>query len=434
MLSRISVNVLLKSVISALALGVVVLLGIGAWSSWNRVTAVTRIHAVAEASGYLFTALHNLRVDRATTVRELNSDQPVTGANSMLQQVRSSDMPALKAGLALLQDIDFPERSQAVSRLGQAINKLEALHKESNAAFTQPKAQRRSGLPPEYSKEVTDLMALIDGISSRAQPCGQASGRADRPSARNQATRLDRSQRRRRCVGHDLEFDGGSAAAGRADDALQDEHCQAGNRVVGAGGHGLGLAASATHVGRHPERPQRVSRQGLHRTAHEDAECADRQREDRDQRTGLDAQFGGEARFAAQRRGGCARCDQRECCRQSCIGAASVVHRGRLPGVGHPAGRRHDGDGVQARHLSAQDDPACDAQGRERRLQRRCEGCRSQRRGRPDRQRCQLDDRQGSRDHLRHQVVGERGDQRLGRDFERHHRSVSAHGRAGGFA
>ena len=78
MLSRISVNVLLKSVISALALGVVVLLGIGAWSSWNRVAAATRIHAVAEASGYLFTALHNLRVDRATTIRELSSEQPVT--------------------------------------------------------------------------------------------------------------------------------------------------------------------------------------------------------------------------------------------------------------------------------------------------------------------------------------------------------------------
>ena len=31
----------------------------------------------------------------------------------------------------------------------------------------------------------------------------------------------------------------------------------------------------------------------------------------------------------------------------------------------------------------------------------------------------ELDGRQGSGDHLRHQVVGERGDQRLGRDFER---------------
>jgi methyl-accepting chemotaxis protein len=166
-MNRISVNVLLKSVISALALGVVVLLGIGVWSSWNRLTAVTRIHAVAETSGYLFTALHNLRVDRATTVRELSSDQPVTGANSMLGQVRGADMPALKAGLASLQEIDFPERQQATSRLGQAISKLEALHKESNTAFTQPKAQRRSNLPQEYSKEVTDLMALIDLVSSQ---------------------------------------------------------------------------------------------------------------------------------------------------------------------------------------------------------------------------------------------------------------------------
>ena len=50
-------------VVAALALGVIILLGVGAWSSWNRVTAVKQIYAVADASGHLFTALHNLRVD-----------------------------------------------------------------------------------------------------------------------------------------------------------------------------------------------------------------------------------------------------------------------------------------------------------------------------------------------------------------------------------
>ena len=46
MLSRISVNALLKSVISVLALGVIVLLAAGAWSSWNRLIAVNRISAI----------------------------------------------------------------------------------------------------------------------------------------------------------------------------------------------------------------------------------------------------------------------------------------------------------------------------------------------------------------------------------------------------
>ena len=69
MIGRITVNALLKSVIAMLAMAVVVVLSLGAWNSWSRFAVINRITAVAETSGYLFTALHNLRVDRASTFR-----------------------------------------------------------------------------------------------------------------------------------------------------------------------------------------------------------------------------------------------------------------------------------------------------------------------------------------------------------------------------
>ena len=192
MLSRISVNALLKSVISVLALGVIVLLAAGAWSSWNRLIAVNRISAVADSSGYLFAALHNLRVDRSTTTRELNAEQGAA-PSSMLQQVRDADMKALKASVAALEATDFPERQQSLTRLAQAVSKLEALHKESVTAIGQPKAQRRSNLAQEYNKETADLMELIDKISSQLNRAVKLED-SDRKSTRLNSSHTDISR------------------------------------------------------------------------------------------------------------------------------------------------------------------------------------------------------------------------------------------------
>ena len=167
MLSRISVSALLKSVIGALALGVVLLLSISAWDSWSRLSTASRISSITDATGHLFTALHNLRVDRATTMRELNSEQVATGIGPLLKQVRDADMPALKAGVAAVDAATFPERQTAVVALAQAISKLEALHKETADAVTRPKAQRRGNLADEYFQHTTALMDLIDKISNQ---------------------------------------------------------------------------------------------------------------------------------------------------------------------------------------------------------------------------------------------------------------------------
>jgi methyl-accepting chemotaxis protein len=167
MLDRLSVNVLLKSVIATLATAVVIMLSLGAWQSWSRETTLSRISAVAETSAHLFTSLHNLRVDRSTTFRTLSGNEQLMSAPAQLKEVRDAEMPALKAGLAALASTDFAGRQEAITALGQSLNRLVALHQETLAAFQQPKAARRQTLAQDFNNDTNALMSLLDKTSSQ---------------------------------------------------------------------------------------------------------------------------------------------------------------------------------------------------------------------------------------------------------------------------
>ncbi len=167
MLNRLSVNALLKSVIVVLSMAVVVMLAWGAWESWTRLAAVTRIQAVANVSSHLFTALHNMRVDRASTARDLNGDKVLTEPSVPMAKARAAEMPALKAAVASLSVMDFPGQQAAVQELGALVSKIEALQAESVAALKLPKAQRRAGLAKEYEEVANALIAMIDRLSAR---------------------------------------------------------------------------------------------------------------------------------------------------------------------------------------------------------------------------------------------------------------------------
>jgi methyl-accepting chemotaxis protein len=167
MLKKMSVNTLLKSVIATLGAAIVVMLSLSAWDSWERLHTANRIAAVSEASSYLFASLHNMRVDRASGLRDLMADKPVTAPNGLLVQSRRDVMPALSSALKALDAVDFPERAAAVSDLAQRIKRLEALHAESSAAFPQPKAARRAGLAQDYSNEIGSFIDTLDKLSTR---------------------------------------------------------------------------------------------------------------------------------------------------------------------------------------------------------------------------------------------------------------------------
>jgi methyl-accepting chemotaxis protein len=167
MLDRLSVNAILKWVIATLSAVVVIMLAAGSWSSWSRLQGDTRIAGVAAASAHLFTALHNLRSDRARSYRMILGDEVVTTKDPRIWESRDAEMPALNGALATLETLDFPEQQALTAELAQRVKKLTALHEESVAALKQPKAARRAGLAPEIRDEITALIAMLDKLSVR---------------------------------------------------------------------------------------------------------------------------------------------------------------------------------------------------------------------------------------------------------------------------
>ena len=120
MLNRISVNFILKSLITSLMSIIIIALAVGAWDSWRRLGAVSRIGAVAEATSYMFTALHNLRVDRSQSSRNLNSDKQQTAMSPLLRTSREAEMPALRAAIAHGHLMSFDSREAGASSRSQA--------------------------------------------------------------------------------------------------------------------------------------------------------------------------------------------------------------------------------------------------------------------------------------------------------------------------
>jgi methyl-accepting chemotaxis protein len=166
MLNRLSVNFILKSVIASLMTVIVVALAAGAFDSWRRLGSVNRIAAVADATAYMFTALHNLRVDRASTTRDLNAEQPVT-MTQQLRDVRAADLPALKSAVTAMERIDYPEQKNDIADLAARVKKFEALQQDSATAFGQPKAARRAGIAKEFFDEATGMIDTLDKLSAK---------------------------------------------------------------------------------------------------------------------------------------------------------------------------------------------------------------------------------------------------------------------------
>ena len=167
MLSRVSISVLLKSVIAVLGAIGVVMLALSARESWSRLQAANQISDVANISGYMFTAMNSLRVDRSTTVRDLSADKQLTAINPMLQDVRGKDMPALNGLMSALSSSNVVDRDQMIADFEPKVKHLADLQQQSAAAFLQPKSARPSGLADDYNKSANDLMDRLDRWGTR---------------------------------------------------------------------------------------------------------------------------------------------------------------------------------------------------------------------------------------------------------------------------
>src|ERR1700745_2785454 len=99
MLNRLTVSTLLKTVILATAFCVVIGFSLNAQESRSRLQLTNRIAVIADASANLFKAMHNLRTDRSTTNRLLNSDSMDADIEKYLRSLRDAEMPAMAKGL-----------------------------------------------------------------------------------------------------------------------------------------------------------------------------------------------------------------------------------------------------------------------------------------------------------------------------------------------
>ncbi len=163
-MNRLTVNLILNAVIGVLVASLLGFLSFGAWSSWTRLVAIAHIVDVAEATGHIFSALPNLRVDRSGTTRALASDGPSEFETQTLN-ARAAEMPALAKAVVALKKIDFKDRDRVVADLDAARTRYAALIEEATAAARRPKAQRRADLAAEYTREVNALLASLDAIS-----------------------------------------------------------------------------------------------------------------------------------------------------------------------------------------------------------------------------------------------------------------------------
>ena len=169
MLNQMSANTLLKSVIAVAAAAIVVMLGLNAWKSWERLDTTTRISRVADASGFAFTALHNLRTDRATVRRDLVADSIIEPSEAArLQSMFQAEMPALNALAERLGTIEFVGGASLRASLQQSITTLTRLQPEAWDALHKPKAERSNpdAMSKQYWDEESGLLDTLDKIST----------------------------------------------------------------------------------------------------------------------------------------------------------------------------------------------------------------------------------------------------------------------------
>ena len=167
MLNRLTVSALLKAVIAITSVCVVIALSLTAWESWDRLKTASRISQIADASADLFKAMHNLRTDRSTTNRLLNSTGPVDSEiEKYLRAIRDSEMPAMAHALELLPAMDFPQSGTMVPELARLTKLLTDEQKQFWEDVAKPREQRRPGLPKEYMETTQGLLDLLDRLSN----------------------------------------------------------------------------------------------------------------------------------------------------------------------------------------------------------------------------------------------------------------------------
>ncbi|MCM5555072.1 methyl-accepting chemotaxis protein [Pleomorphomonas sp. NRK KF1] len=180
-MNRLTVSLTLRITIAVLVAGILVQLGIGAWTSWQSARTAARIETVSRATTQMFQALPNLRIDRSSTVRAIKAEEGLEGFVKQLSDARNAEMPAIEAAIATLQGADLPDGGKLAGSLRGAFDTLKALQAKTDDAFKQDKASRQASLADDYTKAATAMIDQLSSASSRiAEEVRLADGLIDR--------------------------------------------------------------------------------------------------------------------------------------------------------------------------------------------------------------------------------------------------------------
>ena len=166
MSNRLTVSALLKAVILATSCCMVAAISFNARDSWGRLQVAGRISVISDASANLFKAMHNLRTDRTTTSRLLDSDVPMEGETErFLRSLRDAELPAMAAALAALGEFEFAQQKTLVPELDRQFKALSSQQKEFWDAMSKPRASRPPTLPKQYMETGAALLDVLDKLS-----------------------------------------------------------------------------------------------------------------------------------------------------------------------------------------------------------------------------------------------------------------------------
>jgi methyl-accepting chemotaxis protein len=171
MISRLSVNFLVKGGMAALGLVIIALLAVGAATSWQQLRSNAQTLRIVRVSEDAFTVFVNIRTDRSTTPRTWLADSPISAdVKAYLTGLQSKEMPALQATIAQLHDIAFDGRDSLLPALEKSNQSLATLQAEYWAAVVLPRASRRTGLADDYIAAGNNLQEILEKISAQLLP------------------------------------------------------------------------------------------------------------------------------------------------------------------------------------------------------------------------------------------------------------------------
>jgi methyl-accepting chemotaxis protein len=171
MISRLSVNFLVKGGMAALGLMIIALLAVGAANSWQQLRTSEQTLRIVRVSEDAFTVFVNIRTDRSSTPRTWLADSPINAdIKAYVTALQAKEMPALKATIAQLHDIAFDGRESLLPALEKSYQGLTALQAEYWAGVVLPRASRRTGLADDYIAAGNNLQDILEKISARLLP------------------------------------------------------------------------------------------------------------------------------------------------------------------------------------------------------------------------------------------------------------------------